>query len=146
MGLAHTRMVHSELAEHWQRVVGSRGPRSPRLGPMGRVTQGCQIADLEPLSRGGGEKGEPAGETGFLDFHPLSFLSRGNGRRHLSVSRTSASQCPIQNIPAITMGVFHSVRIHRAVCEVRDSERDSMVCTVTKQSVQQRRETNKYNR
>lgn len=106
MGLAHTRMLHSELAEHWQRVVGSRVPRSPRLGPTEPVTQGCQIADLEPLSGGGGggDKGEPAGETGFLDSLPLSFPSGGHGRRHLPVSRTSPSQCPIQNIPAITMG------------------------------------------
>lgn len=110
--MAHTRRLHSELAEHWQRVVGSRVPRSPRLGPTEPVTRGCQIADLEPLSGGGGggwgggedEKGEPAGETGFLDSHPLSFTSRGRPwRRHLSVSRTSPSQCPIQNTPAITL-------------------------------------------
>lgn len=74
-GLAHTRMVHSELAEHWQRVVGSWGPRSPRLGPTGPVTQGCQIADLEPLSGGGGEKGEPA-RGDWLPGFPPPLLSK----------------------------------------------------------------------
>lgn len=71
MGLAHTRMLHSELAEHWQRVGGSRGPRSPRLGPTEPITQGCQSTDLEPLSGGRGTRGEPAGRLASEGFPGL---------------------------------------------------------------------------
>lgn len=39
MGLAHTRRrLHSELAEHWQRVVGGSGLCNPRLGPTESIT------------------------------------------------------------------------------------------------------------
>lgn len=83
MGLAHTRRHHSELVGHWQRVVGSRGLQSPRLGPMEPITQGCQRADLEPLSGGKGREGEPAGETlaseGFPRFPPFQEEAMGEG-------------------------------------------------------------------
>lgn len=49
MGPAHTQRLHSELVGHWQRLVGSRGSRNPRLGPTGPITMGCRRADLEPL-------------------------------------------------------------------------------------------------
>lgn len=109
MGVAHTRMLHSELVEHWQRVVGNRGPRSPRLGPMEPITQSCQRTDSEPLNGGRGPEGKLASE-GFAGFpHPLSFPSRGKEKRLLTFSGTSRSQCHfptsrIQNIPAIATG------------------------------------------
>lgn len=69
MGLPHTRMLHSELVEHWHRVVGNRGPRGPRLGPMEPVTQSCERTDLEPLNGGRGPEGKLASE-GFPGFPP----------------------------------------------------------------------------
>ena len=115
MGWMHIRVLHSELVEHWQRVVGSQGPRSPWLGPTEPITQGCQRAGLESL-RGGGSMGGGASRQvwllkGFLASHPLSFPSRGNGRRHVSVFWTRPSQCHIlgariQNISAVTTGPF----------------------------------------
>lgn len=95
--MAHIRMLHSELAEHWQKVVGSRGPRSPRLGPMEPVTLGCQIADLEPLSGGGGRKGSQQRRLAswIPTLSPFQAEAMGEGRHpflgraHLSVpSRT----------------------------------------------------------
>lgn len=53
MGLAHTQLLHSELVEQWQRVVGNQGPHNPRLGPLEPITQSGQRADLVGASEWG---------------------------------------------------------------------------------------------
>lgn len=60
-----------ELVERWQRVVGSRGPCSPRRSPHGAHfgLQGHPEADLEPLSPGGGQEEEPT-----MGHWPWGFL------------------------------------------------------------------------
>lgn len=67
MGWTRTRVLHSEPVEHWQRVVGSRGPPAPGQAP--RNPEPATRTAREQAWRlcvGVGARGaEPAGEPGF---------------------------------------------------------------------------------
>lgn len=85
MGLAHTRRLRSELVEYWQRVVGCRGPCSPRLGPTVPITRAAREQAWSFWVGVGAKRGSQQSRLwllkGFLDSSPFSFSSRGSGRK-----------------------------------------------------------------
>lgn len=137
MGLACTQMLHSELVEHWQRVVGSWGPRSPRVGPTEPITQGCQRTAFE---WGWGLRRETMASTGFLGSPPpLLFQVEAMGQgtcqspeqAHLNATSLGPEFRTFQPLPwdlSLSQYLQSCFRVHW----VRDSKMDKTVFTLTK--------------
>lgn len=93
MGLTHTRRPHFKLAGHWRRVVGSRGPRSPKLGPStSRAAREQPGASARGRGLRGGPSREALGSEGFPRSPPPPCPEQRLWEK-APASRPSLSQC-----------------------------------------------------